>query len=546
VQGQLGDDMKRREFLAAAALTASGSWSIRTLGQPCPPPSVSISGGTATRASCNSGSKSGPAWFNRIDPLKWTSIAGGPGMSESWQSGDRLAEAVPPGPYFGNWGPRYLTAGWNGACVDPENREMIIALNGGHAAWQYNDAYALDLGSDVPSWRRIVDATPEVDPTDGTRYYDAWNNDTLSPGPDRYLDPVVDQDGMAYARPLLVPGWLGDGPQPQIRYSDRSPDLSRVLRRPRTVHTCSHYHYSNGRVWYPILNAWNQGSGRTSLVKLALDLDLLRKSPVLKSWRYGSPGPWRYIGAITEQTGGDTDTFGFGVAALDSSTGRIWYTGQRTSSYWSMETLGTAAGKHTYYDDAPRDKPLSSSAGAIAYGLPQADGSTTSLFVLMEVGTFRLWVLDTSKAGSGTAWSVVTPVNASRFEWAAGLKAVEPSHSGHPAAYGMVYHASSRCFLAYNCDQLPSRSVVRKLSVPLRADGTYDSKGNWVWSEIVLGGEPPAVNNPSARNIGGGGGSYTRFNIFPDFAGTGEALLVHLSHFNQPTSVCKLPPGMVT
>jgi len=524
-------------------VAAAGSWSARAgtaFGTPCPPSSVSISGGTSVKAVCNS--TAGPAWFRALEPFRWTAVAGGPSMSGDWQGGDRLAEVVPPGPYFGNWGPRYLTAGWNGACVDTDNREMMIALNGGHAAWQYNDAYALDLNSDVPSWRRIVDATPEVDPKDGRRHYDAESNSALGAAPDGYQDRVSDLEGIEYLRPLLVPGWLADGPHPAIPYSDRNPDVSRILRRPRTLHTCSHYHYSNGRIWFPIMNGWNQGTGLTSLVKLVLDVDAVRKNPAMKAWRFGSPEPWRYIGTISEETR-DKSAFGMGVASLDPSTGKIWYAGQRTSSYWSMDTLGPAPGRHSYYDDAPHAKDLRSSAGAIAYGLPTAGGGTTSLFVIMEVASLRLWVLDISKAGTGRAWSAVTPVNAEDFEWAANLKLVQPDFSGHAAAFGMVYHSAGRCFLAYNCDQLPNRSVLRKLAIPLRKDGTYDASGDWTWSEIVLDGQPPALNNPKAGNIGGGGGSYTRFNMFSDFSGTGEALLVHLSQFDAPTSVCKLPAG---
>ena len=497
----------------------------------------------SVKAVCKS--TAGPAWFQALEPFRWTAVAGGPSMSGDWQGGDRLAEVVPPGPYFGNWGPRYLTAGWNGACVDTGNREMIVALNGGHAAWQYNDAYALDLNADVPSWRRIVDGTPEVDPSNGRRYYDAYNNKSLEPSPDGYQDKVLDPNGLAYLRPLLVPGWLGDGPQPLIAHSDRSPNLGLVVRRPRTLHTCSHYHYSNGRVWYPIMNAWNHGTGLTSLVKLALDVDALRQNPALKNWSYADLGPWRYLGTISEQTSGDTDAFGFGVAALDRSTGKIWYVGQRAPSYWSMDTLGPAAGQHAYFNDAPREKDLRASGGAIAHALPVAGGGAISLFVMMEVGTYRLWVFDISKAGTGKGWSVVSPENAGSFEWAAGLKAVEPGYSGYPAAYGMVYHEPSRCFFAYNCDQMPNRAALRKLSIPLRKDGTYDPQGTWAWSEIGLGGQAPAVNNPTSGSIGGGGGSYTRFNIFPDFAGTGEALLVHLSQFDEATSVCKLPPSNV-
>jgi len=535
--------MRRRKFLACSAVTLAGFVAGRALARPpCPPALVSVSGGNSVRSTC---AKPIPEWFIALKPLRWVSVASGPDAQAPWQAGDRLAEVVPQGPYFGGWGPKYLTAGWNGACVDSDNRQMILALNGGHAAWQYNDAYELDLNGEVPTWRRIVDATPEVDPSDGRRFFDAHNNGSSEPFPDGYMDRVLDPNGHPYLRPLLVPGWLGDGPQPPIEHSDRSPNLGLVRRRPRTLHTCSHYHYSNGRVWYPIMNGWNHGTGLTSLVKLALDMDALRQDPGLRKWRYADPGPWRYLGTISEQTGGDTSAFGFGVAALDQSTGKIWYVGQRTSSYWSMDTRGPAAGQHAYFNDSPREKDVRSSGGAIAHALPVAGGGATSLFVIMEIGTYRLWVFDISKAGTGKAWSVVTPANAGSFEWGAALKVIEPGFSGYPAAYGMVYHESSRCFFAYNCDQMPNRAALRKLSIPLRKDGTYDPEGSWAWSEVVLSGQAPAVNNPTSGNIGGGGGSYTRFNIFPDFAGTGEALLVHLSQFDEATSVCKLPPSKV-
>jgi hypothetical protein len=240
---------------------------------------------------------------------------------------------------------------------------------------------------------------------------------------------------------------------------------------------------------------------------------------------------------------GDSSAFGFGVAALDRATGKIWYAGQKSANYWSLDTLGASAGKHTFYDDAPREKDFSSSAGAIASNIPLAGGGTTSLFVVMEQGTYRIWILEIPKAGTGQAWYPASPSNGASLEWAAGIKARTPDFVGHPAAYGMVYHAPSKSFLAYNCDQLRDRSVLRKLSIPLRSDGTYDRNAAWSWTEVRVGGAAPGVNSPTAAGIGGGGGSYTRFNLMPDFGGTGEDLLVHLSHYDQGLYVCKLPAG---
>ncbi len=290
--------MRRREFLAASAGLATGLLGKSALADPlpCPPATLSVSGGTSVKSACGSDPVGEtPDWFQKLPAMQWASLAGGSRESAAWQRGNRLADAVPPPPYYSNYGPRFLTAGWNGACVDPDNLEMIVALNGGHAARQENDAYALNLGGAVPGWRRIVDSTPIADPVSGVEYLTS----------SRLLDEANNQ----YLSPVMVPGWLLDGPHPGIAFDDRNPDLRLIRRRPRTLHTCSHYHYSNGKVWYPIMNAWNRGTGETSLVKLALDVAALRRDPSLGKWRYGDLGPWQYVGTIPEQTGGGQDAF---------------------------------------------------------------------------------------------------------------------------------------------------------------------------------------------------------------------------------------------
>lgn len=463
--------------------------------------------------------------------MQWVPLAGGRAYGGTWQGGARLADAVPPPPYFGNYGPKTLTAGWNGACIDPQSAEMIVALNGGHSARQENDAYALALLDETPGWRRILESTPLTDSAGAELLTRA-----------RILDP----QGRKYVTPMLIPGWTLDGPDPAIAFDDRDPDLSKVQRRPRTLHTCSHYHCSGGKIWFPIMNAWDRGTGETSLVKLALNLQKLREQPSLARWRYGDPAPWEYIGTIREQEAGGQDSYGFGVAALDRSTGRLWYAGQKSSTYWSLATLGPDAGKHDFYADAPREKDLSSSGGAIAESVSLDGRTRTSLFVMLEQGTHRIWILDTGQAGRGSAWSVTEPENSSKLEWAKNLRAFVPGYKGHTAAYGMVYYPPGKCFLAYNCDQLPDRAAVRVLHMPIRNDGTVDIRGSWRWDEVRMGDRGPDENNPTARGIGGGGGSYTRFNILTNFGGSGESLLIHLSAHDRPTWVSRLPAGSFT
>jgi hypothetical protein len=63
---------------------------------------------------------------------------------------------------------------------------------------------------------------------------------------------------------------------------------------------------------------------------------------------------------------------------------------------------------------------------------------------------------------------------------------------------------------------------------------------------VRLGSAGPDENNPDTPGIGGGGGSYTRFNCLPNFGGTPDSLLVHLSQYDRPTWVCRLPQGAFT
>jgi hypothetical protein len=371
-----------------------------------------------------------------------------------------------------------------------------------------------------------------------------------------------------------VPGYLNDGvggpygTHPDLLYSDPNPDLAKLAatgRRPKTAHTCSHYYYANGKVWFAFHNAWNAGTGPSSAAKLYLDRAGLKSGTVKKEWVQGKLGPWGYAGPIHEIPMGAevSSSMAFGTGAIDRKTGLIWYIGAGTRSFWAMNTVD---GSHTFYKEA---KPIvtRNPSGISAIGhVSVAGGGTRTLWVHLIsafggsgkwTGTNDVLVADITGAApaSPPAWSL-KPTNGGEFEWAYHRAKEDPTwpksaggHSQPCSAWGLVWHAPSRAFLAYNPDQIQkqglttrdaqSRSVIRKLAVPM-VDGVYDPAGRWIWSEVDLGPLAPDTVNPGAANTGGGGGSYTRFNILPNFDGQGNALLIHFSMYDKPVYLAKI------
>jgi hypothetical protein len=114
---------------------------------------------------------------------------------------------------------------------------------------------------------------------------------------------------------------------------------------------------------------------------------------------------------------------------------------------------------------------------------------------------------------------------------------------GPGPGWGLVYHAPSKAFLAFNCDQSVNTSRVRhgalrKLSLPMNAQGQYDPTLPWRWTEVAIGGTVPSTCSPGGVITGG---SWSRFNVIPQFDGTND-LLIALNSYNTATSVMKLPP----
>jgi hypothetical protein len=120
-----------------------------------------------------------PPWFTALPPNKWTPTAMGTAGSAPWQQGAMIADVRRPCPYGAKANFQDLSRAWNGACVNPDDNELLLVLNGGHAARQSNDAWALSLGTNRPAWSLIADPTPVyANDTDSTRtpYIDAYTS----------------------------------------------------------------------------------------------------------------------------------------------------------------------------------------------------------------------------------------------------------------------------------------------------------------------------------------------------------------------------------
>lgn len=469
-----------------------------------------------------------PAWFAALAPNTWYPLAGGAGqLGDAWQKGSRPQDVTRPVAYLSN-DLSDLSRNNNGAAIS--DTEMLLVNNGGHASGHAEcDAWALDFSAEAPEWKLIADPPPLKD---NPRF---WDRDL-----DGNTERMLSSAGTGYTAPIYVPGHWYDGPIPAFPDNDPNIDVGSIRCRPRTVHSNNHAHYANGKVWWPILNAWNAGSGPTSLCKMSFDRAGLANGSVEKRYVSGSLGPWAYLGTISEVGGGVASVYDFGSAALDPETNTLWYVGQSAFSYWGMSTLD---GTHTRFSRAERVKNPSNASALCR--LPKAGGGFHTLWVHLVTESNALSIGDLSSTPHG--WSL-RPTNGAAFEWAASLRNVEPTWplsaqgKGLPAAgWGMVWHAKSKAFLAYNCDQVPDQAVLRKLTPPL-SGGVYDPSGAWVWSEVSLAagqGKPDYCSRLRGGN-GAGGGSYSRFNLIPNFGGSGADLLVHYSYFDKPTWVARL------
>jgi hypothetical protein len=90
------------------------------------------------------------------------------------------------------------------------------------------------------------------------------------------------------------------------------------------------------------------------------------------------------------------------------------------------------------------------------------------------------------------------------------------------------------------------RGALRKLSIPYDLQGRYDPVNfQWQWTEVGINTNG-GVNVPSTCSPTGfiTGGSWSRFNVIPQFDGIND-LVIAVNSYNTATSVMKLSPQAI-
>lgn len=152
--------MKRRDFIIGSAGIVGSALPVLARGQstPCPPATLSVSGGNSVSTVCGPGSA--PSWFVNQAERTWVQVAGGGAMAQTWQRGSRIFDVKPDPLPPGGDGIRAVHNNWTGGCASQELGEYYLPAQGGHNGYYGNEIYALALREETPTWRRIWGPTP--------------------------------------------------------------------------------------------------------------------------------------------------------------------------------------------------------------------------------------------------------------------------------------------------------------------------------------------------------------------------------------------------
>lgn len=150
--------MKRREFITSTAGLAGAivTGAARAVSQPCPPPSLSISGGASATTVCASAAADVtgvPGWFAAMSDRTWS-------MPVSNTLDAVKPIPLPPGDHA------TICTAWTGGCVDQSRGEFILAANGGHGDYGGNEVYSCEVRSDSPAWKRLTEPSQAAGGTD--------------------------------------------------------------------------------------------------------------------------------------------------------------------------------------------------------------------------------------------------------------------------------------------------------------------------------------------------------------------------------------------
>jgi hypothetical protein len=495
-----------------------------------------------------------PTWFENMPYKAWVTPSGT----------NRIQDVVPPPPYPAQKTTDDITGAGNGAGVDQVNKRMCIVYTGGHAGWWGTDGYELILTENAaPRWVRILDMVESinddvslllknsVDAGFDPEYYEEW---TMLQEVDRGFGfstqrnngVWVGPDGTTYDRfnwPTTMVDGASRGTRPAMWKPWTISNVDDILDRPRPGHTCWSIHYSNGKMWYPITQASNNGSGRGSRVPHSVDMTFLRQYLTANGVPYrqtvGNKIPCKYYPVIPANTVVST----IGASAIDEGTGRIWFHTATGLSFFSMETAPGVEGQHRLYS-APflsansrwtiPPNAICPDPGRRFWVVICNIGS--SLVPVDEIIVYDLEELEKPSPNMVAAVTKVLVPGLGALPWNR-LRTPEEGRKGT----GMVWHAPSQAFILFNCDESPRNplagtSVLFKLYPPLNTDGTWNKTGTWAVDQVTVPGIPTVLSTSSTAVTGS---SFSRFNLIKNM-GNGESLLISQANVLNPPSFMRL------
>ena len=510
---------------------------------------------------------SAPSWFTSLPLLTWTPVAAGATTTQvqgstlaAWQKGATLKSVVSPPPYQDNKNQADIVVSGNGAAVNQLARELYFVCCGGHSARQENDSFRIVYAAEMPYAQRIADSTPFVD----LDWHFDHTDEVAEPFQNEYWgrqqwiapSPTIAASGTrTWNTPTPgvtvqitdYPACAGDGAVSSGSTTRQQwkpwtiTTLNDIDDRPRTSHTGYTPWYVNGRVWFPIQNSVDEGSGPAHNIILSFDVTTVLAGTLPRPFVPGRD-VWDYWRQVPENgTVGNL----FGAACLDPSTGKVWYHPANETHFYAVHTNAANEGDYTNYNDPnAADNVFGNAASAIC---PVAG---RRLWVVLAVGDnhangLRIFNLESIEAIGANASNCQVITNVPSI-------ASKPWNFNHnkpgdqKKGWGAVWFEPDLSFLLYSCDDMTSDGAtrsrnLRRLKPPLNPNGSYNASGTWVCDEVAIAGLLPdivtALGTPSVS-----GCSFTRFNIFNDM-GNGQAMLVSQGDYATPSYVCRLPLG---
>jgi hypothetical protein len=358
--------MKRREFLTTSSMGIASVLVpsvIRAQQRPCPPPSLSVAGDTATSTCVAESTGEAPAWFTSQAVRSWKTVAGNATVKDCLYS-----------PFIttsGSYGNSDFFDDYSGATVDQSRREMLMVANGGHADYLGNEGYALALWAESPYWYRLNDPTPV-----SSLYYPNTSG----------TSPVLNKDG-------------------------RSPSM----------HTYGLQVHANGKVWYTHQGHVSSGAGGWVNGLVAFNrnhpgLPTSNEQPPL-AWA-NNAGPWTSLGAMNNTphglAGASSNQWAGSTSVYDPNSECIFTVCPEAPGFDYVK-LNTRTGAHNCYSQSSFGSapPWAGyrCAPVVIHNRTMLS-STPGVLVVMHDNSNVIHLVSIPKmgaAGQGTIWVAKTP-----------------------------------------------------------------------------------------------------------------------------------------